>query len=48
MAACKRSAYLALVREEFDGDIHGGLRDMRYPAVEFQCDDGILIVERER
>ncbi len=41
-------AYPALVRQEFHGDIHAALRDLRWERFDFHCDGGILIVERER
>jgi hypothetical protein len=41
-------AYVALVRDEFDGDIVNGLIRLRFEPFTFPCDDGTLRMERER
>jgi hypothetical protein len=42
------AAYVALVREAFDGDIVNGLIGLRYGGITFACDEGTLRIERER
>jgi hypothetical protein len=41
-------AYVALVREEFNGDIVNGLISLSYGGITFPCDEGTLRIERER
>jgi hypothetical protein len=41
-------AYVALVREEFEGDIVNGLIGLRYGGITFCCDEGTLRIKRER
>jgi hypothetical protein len=41
-------AYVALVREGFDGDIVNGLIRLSYGGITFPCDEGTLRIERER
>jgi hypothetical protein len=41
-------AYVALVREAFEGDIVNGLMSLRYGRITFPCDEGTLRIERER
>jgi hypothetical protein len=41
-------AYVALVREAFEGDIVNRLMGLRYGGISFCCDEGTLRIERER
>jgi hypothetical protein len=41
-------AYVALVREAFEGDIVNGLSSLRHGGSTFPCDEGTLRIERER
>ena len=41
-------AYVALVREAFEGDIVNGLISLSYGGISFPCDEGTLRIERER
>jgi len=41
-------AYVALVREAFEGDIVDGLIGLRCGGITFPCDEGTLRIERER
>jgi hypothetical protein len=41
------AAYVALVREAFEGDIVNGLIGLRHGGITFACDEGTLRIERE-